>query len=215
MTGNVLIVDDDQSMAETLTKAMSRRGFVVTWGSQPYAATHRKVVRAAAWSGSHPPCWMVAVASQGGDLPDRACRGASQLPSGRQTIAEIPALSIAHLRGSTRTAAGERVAQRRAGRSVMPKPVNQSRFSLRSGAVLFSLLASLGACATLDTPRRGFAEALVVQPSQPAPWGFATVAEPSQSTLHGFAKVAQTAQPAVWGYVELPAQQTLAAQASR
>ena len=31
MTGNVLIVDDDQSMAETLTKAMTRRGFGVTW----------------------------------------------------------------------------------------------------------------------------------------------------------------------------------------
>jgi two-component system response regulator HydG len=31
MSGHVLIVDDDQSMAETLTKAMTRRGFVVTW----------------------------------------------------------------------------------------------------------------------------------------------------------------------------------------
>jgi two-component system, NtrC family, response regulator AtoC len=31
MTGQVLIVDDDQSMAETLDKAMTRRGFVVTW----------------------------------------------------------------------------------------------------------------------------------------------------------------------------------------
>ncbi len=31
MTGHVLIVDDDQSMAETLTKAMTRRGFVVSW----------------------------------------------------------------------------------------------------------------------------------------------------------------------------------------
>ena len=31
MTGHVLIVDDEQSMAETLTKAMTRRGFVVTW----------------------------------------------------------------------------------------------------------------------------------------------------------------------------------------
>jgi ActR/RegA family two-component response regulator len=31
MTGHVLIiVDDDQSMAETLTEAMTRRGFVVT-----------------------------------------------------------------------------------------------------------------------------------------------------------------------------------------
>jgi two-component system response regulator HydG len=31
MTGHVLIVDDDQSMAETLTKAMTRHGFVVAW----------------------------------------------------------------------------------------------------------------------------------------------------------------------------------------
>jgi DNA-binding NtrC family response regulator len=31
MTGQVLIVDDDQSMVETLTKAMTRRGFAVTW----------------------------------------------------------------------------------------------------------------------------------------------------------------------------------------
>ena len=31
MNGNILIVDDDQSMAETLAKAMVRRGFVVTW----------------------------------------------------------------------------------------------------------------------------------------------------------------------------------------
>jgi len=31
MSGQVLIVDDDQSMVETLTKAMTRRGFSVTW----------------------------------------------------------------------------------------------------------------------------------------------------------------------------------------
>jgi DNA-binding NtrC family response regulator len=31
VNGQVLIVDDDQSMAETLTKAMMRRGFGVTW----------------------------------------------------------------------------------------------------------------------------------------------------------------------------------------
>ena len=31
MSGHVLIVDDDQSMAETLQKAMTRRGFVVSW----------------------------------------------------------------------------------------------------------------------------------------------------------------------------------------
>ncbi len=81
-----------------------------------------------------------------------------------------------------------------------------SRLSLRSGAVLFSLLAALGACATIDTPRRGFAEASAVQPSQPASWGFATVAAPSQSTVHGYASVTEPAQPAVWGYAELPVQ---------
>ena len=31
MSGQVLIVDDDQSMVETLTKVMTRRGFSVTW----------------------------------------------------------------------------------------------------------------------------------------------------------------------------------------
>ena len=97
----------------------------------------------------------------------------------------------------------------------MSKPVSPSRFSLRTGAVLFSMLASLGACATLDSSRRGFANASAVQPSQASQWGFAQAAERSQSTLHGFAKVAGPAQPAVWGYVELPTQQTLAAQASR
>jgi two-component system, NtrC family, response regulator AtoC len=33
MTGNILIVDDDQSMAETLTKAMNLRNFTATWRS--------------------------------------------------------------------------------------------------------------------------------------------------------------------------------------
>ncbi|MDP2343594.1 MAG: sigma-54 dependent transcriptional regulator [Deltaproteobacteria bacterium] len=31
MSGNILIVDDDQSMAETISRAMTQRGFVVTW----------------------------------------------------------------------------------------------------------------------------------------------------------------------------------------
>jgi two-component system response regulator AtoC len=31
MGGNILIVDDDQALAETLTRAMTRRGFAVTW----------------------------------------------------------------------------------------------------------------------------------------------------------------------------------------
>ena len=97
----------------------------------------------------------------------------------------------------------------------MSKPVSPSRFSLRSGAILFSLLASLGACATIDTPRRGFADASAVQPSQLSHWGYAQTAEPSQSTLHGFAKISEPAQPTVWGYVELPAQPASAAHASR
>jgi two-component system response regulator HydG len=40
MTGSVLIVDDDQSMAETLTKAMTRRGFVVTSRTSGSEALH-------------------------------------------------------------------------------------------------------------------------------------------------------------------------------
>ena len=96
----------------------------------------------------------------------------------------------------------------------MSKPVNSSVFSLRTGAVLFSLLASLGACATLDTQQRGFAKAAVEQPSQLSQRGFATAAEP-QSTRRGFAKVSEPSEPAVWGYAELPAQRASAAQASR
>jgi hypothetical protein len=94
----------------------------------------------------------------------------------------------------------------------MSKPV-PSRVSLRSGAVLLSLLASLGACATIDTPRRGFAEASAAQPSQPTAWGYAKVTAPSQ--LHGYARVSEPARPAVWGYAELPAERALATQASR
>jgi hypothetical protein len=97
----------------------------------------------------------------------------------------------------------------------MSKPVSPSRFSLRSGAVLFSLVASLGACATIDTPRRGFATASAVEPAQLASWGFATVAQPAQPTVYGYAKASEPVQAAVWGYVELPAQRTFAAQVSR
>ena len=97
----------------------------------------------------------------------------------------------------------------------MSKPVSPSRFSLRSGAVLFSLLASLGACATIDTPRRGFAAASAVEPAQLASWGFATVAEPSQPAVHGYASVTEPVQPAVWGYAELPVQPASITQASK
>jgi hypothetical protein len=97
----------------------------------------------------------------------------------------------------------------------MSKPVSPSRFSLRSGAVLFSLLASLGACATIDTPRRGFATASAVEPAQLASWGFATVAAPSQPTLHGYAKVTEPVQPAVWGYVLQPSAPMLVTQTNR
>lgn len=95
----------------------------------------------------------------------------------------------------------------------MSKPVNPSRFSLRSGAVLFSLLASLGACATIETPRHGFATASAVEPAQPAQRGFATVAAPSQAAQYGYARV--PAPSAVWGYAELPAPHATATQASK
>jgi hypothetical protein len=97
----------------------------------------------------------------------------------------------------------------------MSKPVSQPRLSLRSGALLFSLVASIGACATLDTPRRGFAEASAVQPSQPTSWGFATAAEPTQPARQGYARVAGPPQSTSWGFASIPAERTLAAQASR
>ncbi|HEX3475746.1 MAG TPA: hypothetical protein VHT91_12020 [Kofleriaceae bacterium] len=97
----------------------------------------------------------------------------------------------------------------------MSRSLSSSRFSLRSGAVLFSLLASLGACATIETPRHGFATAATVEPLQAAPWGFAAVAAPSQTAQHGYARAPEPAQPAVWGYAELPAQRATVTQATR
>ena len=94
----------------------------------------------------------------------------------------------------------------------MSKSLSPSRFSLRSGAVMLSLLASLGACATIETPRHGFATASVVEPAQ---WGFTAVAEPSQAAQHGYARAQEPAQPAVWGYAELPAQRATVTQATR
>lgn len=76
----------------------------------------------------------------------------------------------------------------------MSKPVHPSRFSLRSGAVAFSLLTSLGACATIDTPRHGFATASAVEPAQ---WGFVAVAAPSQTAQHGYASALEPAQSVV------------------
>jgi hypothetical protein len=97
----------------------------------------------------------------------------------------------------------------------MSQSLSPSRFSLRSGAVLFSLLASLGACATIETPRHGFATASTVEPSQPAQWGFAAVAEPSQTVQHGYARAPEPTQSTVWGYVELSALRTTVTQTTR
>ena len=90
-----------------------------------------------------------------------------------------------------------------------------SRPSLYAGAILLALATSLGACATIDTPRQGFATAALVEPAQPATWGYATVAAPSQSALHGYAIVPESAQPAVWGYAQLPAPRAAVMQATR
>ncbi|HEX3757431.1 MAG TPA: hypothetical protein VHW23_01940 [Kofleriaceae bacterium] len=89
--------------------------------------------------------------------------------------------------------------------------------SKRSGALLFSLLASLGACATVDTPRHGFATASVDEPSSSTAWGYAAPSpspSPSPSEIHGYAKISEP-QPATWGYAELPSQRAWGVQASR
>jgi hypothetical protein len=97
----------------------------------------------------------------------------------------------------------------------MSKSMIPSALSLRSGAILFSLFASLGACATVDTPRNGFATASTVEPSSAAAWGYAEPSQSnSQSQIHGYAKVPEP-QQATWGYAELPSQRAWGVQASR
>lgn len=96
----------------------------------------------------------------------------------------------------------------------MSKSLIPSALSLRSGAIVFSLLASLGACATIDTPRNGFATASAVEPSASA-WGYTAPSQSrSQSEIHGYARVSEP-QPATWGYAELPSQRAWSVQASR
>lgn len=86
----------------------------------------------------------------------------------------------------------------------MLTPGSQSRssHSLRLGAVLFTMLASLGACATAGAQRYGFASPAVADSSE-LRWGFAAEAEPSQLTHRGFATVAESPQPERWGFVEV------------
>lgn len=61
---------------------------------------------------------------------------------------------------------------------------NSSRRSSRSllGAVLLAMLASLGACATSNVPRRGFASGSVEESSEPERWGFTTYEPPAGSS---------------------------------
>ena len=84
--------------------------------------------------------------------------------------------------------------------------------SLRLGAVLFTMLASLGACATADAQRHGFASASVAE-SSPR-WGFSAAIEPSQPTHRGFATISESPQSERWGFVEV-SNEPSALQASR
>jgi len=95
----------------------------------------------------------------------------------------------------------------------MSKSLIPSRLSLRSGAILLSLLTSLGACATIDTPRRGFATESVVEPSSATAWGYAAPA-PAPAKIYGYAKVSEP-RPATWGYADLPSRRAWGVQASR
>lgn len=65
-----------------------------------------------------------------------------------------------------------------------------SALSLRSGAILFSLSAALGACATVGAPQHGTTTAASIKPSQAA-WGYpigAASPEPEPET-HSAVKV--------------------------
>jgi len=88
----------------------------------------------------------------------------------------------------------------------------RSSHSLRLGAVLFTMLASLGACATADAQRHGFASASVAESSSPR-WGFSAT-EPSRPTQRGFATISESPQPERWGFVEV-SNEPSALQASR
>ena len=89
----------------------------------------------------------------------------------------------------------------------------RSSHSLRLGAVLFTMLASLGACATADAQRHGFASASVAASSSPR-WGFSAATDPSQPTHRGFATISESPQPERWGFVEVSTEPS-ALQASR
>ena len=67
-----------------------------------------------------------------------------------------------------------------------------SGLSLRSGAILFSLFTSLGACATIDTPQHGSTRAASIKPPQAA-WGYPIGADYSESETHSAAKISQPA----------------------
>jgi len=78
---------------------------------------------------------------------------------------------------------------------------SRSSHSLRLGAVLFSVVASLGACATVDSQKHGFASASVAG-SSATRWGFAST-EPSQPEMRGFASLSEPPRTESWGFVQL------------
>jgi hypothetical protein len=67
-----------------------------------------------------------------------------------------------------------------------------SGLSLRSGAILFSLFAALGACATADTPQHGSTTPASIKPSQAA-WGYPIGLTSSEPQTDSDAKFSQPA----------------------
>lgn len=80
-----------------------------------------------------------------------------------------------------------------------------ARSFTRSAALLFSLLAPLGACAAPST--WGYARAPMAERAEPTRSGFATLpADEPAPAVAGFSKQpAEPAGPTVWGFAKLPA----------
>jgi hypothetical protein len=75
----------------------------------------------------------------------------------------------------------------------------RSDLSLRSGAILFSLFAALGACATTDASRNASASAPTIKPSQAA-WGYPIGGTLSKPATPDDVKASKPAPTTTCGY---------------
>ena len=82
-----------------------------------------------------------------------------------------------------------------------------SSLSLRTAALLLSILTSLGACAA-SRPTWGYAQAPIAPQAEPTTWGFTALAadEPAPALVGFSTQPAPPTGPTYWGFVKLPAQ---------